>query len=100
MPDSKPSDVANSAPSERTWFIGPSKANYFKFVFAGFVFYLVRTSCIAKYVIRIPGATRAGLWAFRVRVLSRDFDELEIEGLPPHLKSSTNASDPDDNNSI
>lgn len=89
-PNSTDSDTAKTT---RKWFVGPAQINYFKFVFAGIVFWLVRTSPLAPYIIKLPGTTTAGKWAFKIRVLSRDFDEIEINGLPDKYKTNTETTE-------
>lgn len=82
MTDTPSDSSPENDPDDRTverWFVGPSQTNRFKFMLAGFVFWLVRTSPISKYIIRIPGATKAGVWAFKIRVMSRDFEQVNTE---------------------
>ncbi|WP_302083568.1 hypothetical protein [Salinibaculum rarum] len=51
---------------------GPANAPYWKFRLAQAVFWVVRLSPLTPVIKHLPGAKRAGEWAFRVTVLSRD----------------------------
>lgn len=61
----------------RTFRLGPTDEPYWKFRLAQYVFWLVRTGPWAPLIVRVPGAERAGLWAFEVAVLSRDVWEVD-----------------------
>ena len=66
-------------PSEqREWFVGPAQTPWWKFKLAGVVWKLTRGNPIDA-VGKIPGTHRAAMWAFEVRVLSRDFEEVESD---------------------
>lgn len=58
----------------KTVFVGPSNEPYFKFKFAQLVFHLFRLSRVARALQYIPGSTHLTLWAFKVTVMSRDFE--------------------------
>ena len=62
--------------TERGVFIGPSTAPWWKFKLAGIVWKLTRENPVPG-VGYIPGVQRAAAWAFEVRVLSRDFEEVD-----------------------
>lgn len=58
--------------SKREWFVGPPDEPYWKFRFAQVVYKIAD----ARGLRRLPGAERARNWAFRITVLSRDFEEI------------------------
>jgi hypothetical protein len=59
----------------KTFHVGPAEVPYWKFWLAGIVWKLTRGNPL-PYVYLVPGAKRAAMWAFEVRVLSRDFEEV------------------------
>lgn len=57
-------------------FIGPAQVWWVKFRLAGLVWVLTRGNPLPG-VGYIPGTHRAAMWAFKVRVMSRDFEVVE-----------------------
>lgn len=54
-------------------FVGPAQVSWLKFQIAGIAWKLTRGNPISQ-VSYIPGVKRVATWAFKVRVLSRDFE--------------------------
>lgn len=59
-------------------FMGPPQVSWWKFMLAGVVWKLTRGNPLPG-VGYIPGTHTAALWAFKVRVMSRDFEVEEVE---------------------
>lgn len=74
MTDREITDHAES----KTVFIGPSTAPWWKFKLAGIVWKLTRGNPLPG-VGYLPGVQRAAKWAFQIRVLSRDFEEVNSD---------------------
>lgn len=68
---------SESNEGKQVGFIGPSQANWVKFKLAGIAWKLTRGTN-SSVVAKVPYAKSIAMWAFKVRVLSRDMD-LEIE---------------------
>ena len=60
----------------REFSVGPNTQPWWKFKLAGVAWKLTRGNPI-PYVGYVPGAERRAMWSLRVRVLSRDFEEVE-----------------------
>lgn len=54
-------------------FVGPAKTSRIKFKMAGLAWKLTRGNSI-PYIGHLPGANKLAMWAFKVRVMSRDFE--------------------------
>lgn len=70
--------MSDDTDSEATGFMGPPGVPWWKFKLAGIVWKLTRGNPISA-VGYIPGTHRAAMWAFKVRVLSRDFEITDRE---------------------
>lgn len=57
----------------RKVFIGPAESSWVKFKLAGIAWKLTRGNPV-PYVGCIPGSKKLAMWAFKVRVMSRDFE--------------------------
>lgn len=54
-------------------FVGPSDSSWLKFKVAGIAWRMTKGNSI-PYIGYIPGSSRLAMWAFEVRVMSRDFE--------------------------
>lgn len=62
---------------ERVWVAGPPDVPWWKFKLAGVAWKLTRGNPLPG-VSKVPGAQRVAKWAFEVRVMSREFEEVDI----------------------
>lgn len=64
---------------EKSLFVGPSNESWWKFMLAGIAWKLTRENKYSSYTYYIPFSTKIAMWAFKVRVMSRDFEVQHIK---------------------
>lgn len=71
-------EESDTTVAEQNVFIAPAQAKWWKFTLAGLVWKLTRGNPIPG-IGHIPGTHKAAMWAFKVLVMSRDFETTEVE---------------------
>jgi len=61
----------------KSLFISPSTEPWWKFMIAGFAWNMTRGNTYSHYTQYIPFSNKIAMWAFKVRVMSRDFEITE-----------------------
>jgi len=64
----------DSSKKSKSLFIGPSTEKWWKFTIARFAWKLTRGNKYSSYTCYIPYSNKIAMWAFKVLVMSRDFE--------------------------